>query len=136
MRSRLALFAAALAVAPAASAAQVASPSPSACAVAWNLRAGDRLHLLIARSRARAAFVNSHASFGTFTWSKSGGTRSTSSRGCSIQFILPSRKILGLWGTWEGGTVRTWQGPVRSLRAVPVPDNARVRVDGTVGFHG
>jgi hypothetical protein len=113
-----------------------AGPSKSACAVAWNRGAGAHLHSVIAGSHVRAAFIDAHVSVGSFTWSKTGRRSSTGGRGCSIQFVLPSKQLLALWGVWKAGTVSKWTRPVPSGRLVPVPHNARVHSDGTVGFTG
>jgi hypothetical protein len=111
-------------------------PSPSACAVAWNQGARAALRALIVKSHARGAFIDPSASIGTDRWTKAGGTTSTSSPGCAIQFILRGGRILSVFGSWKAGTVAAWRGPVPSGRVIPVPDNARVHRDGTVGFHG
>jgi hypothetical protein len=134
VRSTLALAAAALALAQGAAAER--APSPSACAVAWNQGARAQLRALIVQSRPRGAFIDPSLSIGTDRWTKAGGATSTSSRGCAIQFILRSGKILSVFGSWKAGTVSAWRGPVPSGRVIPVPDNARVHRDGTVGFHG
>jgi hypothetical protein len=134
-RAAFVLLLLAVAAAPAASAA--GGPSPSACAAAWNQSAPQRLRTLVAKSDARAAFIDAQASVGTDTWSKSGGSSSTSSSGCSIQFVLPGgAAALLAWGPWHAGTIRAWQSPIRSVRSFPVPHNARVRRDGSVGFTG
>jgi hypothetical protein len=134
MRIALALTIAAFA-APAAAA--TTGVSPSACAVAWNHWAPPRLHKIVADSSARAAFIAERASVGTDTWSRTGGSTSTSSLGCSIQFVLPDhRGVLAVWGPWRSGTIRAWRGPVRDRRSLPLPQNGRVRADGTVGFTG
>jgi hypothetical protein len=131
------VLAAAVVLAPVSTAAAATpAPSPSACALAWNHGVSATLRALVIRSHARAAFIDSRASVGTDTWTKGGGRTSTTSSGCSIQFILRSGKTLSVWGAWKAGSVTTWRGPVPSGRAVPVPDNARVHTDGTVGFHG
>ena len=134
MRLALALVVTGVA-APLASA--VGSPSPSGCAVAWNRWAPPRLHAMVATSHSRAAFIRPRAVVGNDTWSKAhGGDTSTSSLGCSIEFVLPgARGMLVTWGAWRSGTIRVWRGPVPG-RAVPVPRNARVHGDGTVGFTG
>jgi hypothetical protein len=41
-----------------------------------------------------------------------------------------------VWGAWKDATVSKWSGPVASTRPMPVPNNARVHSDGSVGFHG
>ena len=126
-----------VALLPSASAASVGTgPSKSACAVAWNRGAGAHLHSVVAGSHVRAAFIDAHVSIGSFTWSKTGRRSSTGGRGCSIQFVLPSRQLLAVWGAWKAGRVSEWTGPVPSGRIVPVPRNARVHSDGTVGFTG
>jgi hypothetical protein len=102
----------------------------------WDVAEQLGLHALIAKTNARTAFIDARASVGTYTWSKTGGTTSTSARGCSIQFVLPSKALLALGGAWQRGTVPSWHGPVRSGRVLPVPHNARVHSDGTVGFTG
>jgi hypothetical protein len=131
------VLAAAVVLAPITTAAAAPSAhSPSACALAWNHGAGATLRALVVRSHARAAFIDPRASIGTDTWTKAGGQSSTTTSGCSIQFILRTGKTLSVWGAWKAGSVATWHGPVASGRAVPVPDNARVHTDGTVGFHG
>jgi hypothetical protein len=121
--------------APAVSAAS--RPSPSACAVAWNQWAPSSLHKVVAKSDVRAAFIDAHASVGIDTWSKAGGRSSTSSPGCSIQFVLPGNAgLLLAWGPWRAGTIRAWHVPIRNGLDVPVPHNARVDNNGTVGFTG
>ncbi|MFL5913297.1 MAG: hypothetical protein ACJ768_22355 [Gaiellaceae bacterium] len=134
MRSIFAAVGVVLVLAPVASAAT--SPSPAACAVAWNRWASPHLHALVARSNARAAFVDARVTVGTDTFSKTGGTTSTSARGCAIQVVLPDKTLLEVWGPWQNGTIRTWHGPVRGHRPFPVPHNARVHSDGTIGFTG
>jgi hypothetical protein len=134
MRSIFAAAGVSLALAPVISAG--ASPSPAACAVAWNRWASAHLHAVIAKSDARAAFVDARATVGTDTFSKTGGTTSTSARGCSIQVVLPDKTLLTVWGPWQKGTIRSWHGPLRGSRPFPVPHNARVHSDGTVGFTG
>jgi hypothetical protein len=133
MRSVLAVVAF-LVLAPTGAAA--ARPSPSACAVAWNRSAGPRLHAIVAAGSVRAAFVSARASIGIDTWSKAGRRRSTSSLGCSIRFVLPNGRLLDAWGAWRHGVIPDWHGPIASGRVVPVPHNARVHRDGTVGFTG
>jgi hypothetical protein len=130
-----ALVAIVLAAAPAASAA--ATSSPSRCAVDWNRWAAPALRLAVARSDAAAAFIDARATVGTDRWSKSGGSSSTSSAGCSIEFVLPRNGgVLQTWGRWQAGSARTWHRLVRFGRAYPVPHNARVHRDGTIGFTG
>jgi hypothetical protein len=134
MRAAILLAIAALGGAQTAVAA--ASPSPSTCAVAWNHEAGARLRALVVADHVRGAFINSRASVGVDTWSKAGGTSSTSAPGCTIQFILPNQRLFLLWGAWTGTTITKWTGPVSSDLPMPGHGNARVHDDGTVGFHG
>lgn len=134
MRSIFAAVGVSLALAPLASAST--PPSPAACAVAWNRWASPHLHSVVARSNARAAFVDARVTVGTDTFSRPGGATSTSARGCSIQIVLPDKTLLDVWGQWQNGTVRTWHGPVPSGRPIPVPHNARVHSDGAIGFTG
>ena len=110
--------------------------SPSACAVAWNNHHAARLLAVIATNHPRGAFVNARTEVSTMTWTKSGTATSTASRGCHVEFILRNGTTLSVWGPWKDGTVTSWTGPVPSRRRVTVPNNARVRSDGTVGFHG
>jgi hypothetical protein len=117
-------------------AAASSSPSPSTCAVAWNHEAGARLRALVVADHVRGAFINSRASVGVETWSKAGGTSSTGAAGCTIQFILPNKRLLLLWGAWSGTTIPKWTGPVPGALPIPVRGNASVRDDGTLGFHG
>jgi hypothetical protein len=91
---------------------------------------------LIVSDQVRGAFIDARASVGTDTWTKTGGATSTSARGCSIQFILPSKRVLMVWGAWTARAISKWVGPVASSRVVSVPENARVRGDGSLGFHG
>jgi hypothetical protein len=134
MRSIFAAAGVSLVLAPAASAGT--PPSPAACAVAWNRWASPHLHAVVAGSKARAAFVDARVIIGTDTFSKTGGATSTSAPGCSIQVVLPDESLLDFSGVWQKGTIRAWNGPLRSGRFIPVPHNARVHRDGTIGFTG
>jgi hypothetical protein len=130
----LALVVVAAAV-PAASAS--VKPSPSRCAVSWNQWSAAGLRKEVAKAKVRAAFIEAHASVGTDTWSRTGGTNSTSAAGCFIQFVLPSNAgLLTVWGSWQAGIIHVWHGPIRVNRRIPVPNNARVHSNGTLGFTG
>jgi hypothetical protein len=91
---------------------------------------------LVAADHVRGAFINSRSSVGVDTWSKAGGTSSTNASGCTIQFILPNKRLLLLWVAWSGTAIPKWTGPVSSALPMPAHANARVHDDGTVGFHG
>jgi hypothetical protein len=91
---------------------------------------------VVARGNVRAAFISARASIGFDTWSKTGVQTSTSSVGCWIRFVLPDGRVLDTWGAWQHGAIPGWRRPIASGRVVPVPHNARVHRDGTVGFTG
>jgi hypothetical protein len=133
---RVAILLAVVALGGAHTAAAASSPSPSTCAAAWNHQAGARLRALVVAGHANGAFISSRASVGVDMWSKAGGTSSTTAPGCTIQFILPSNRLLVLWGAWRGTAIPKWTGPVSGARSMAIHGNARVHDDGTVGFHG
>jgi hypothetical protein len=91
---------------------------------------------VIAKSHVRSAFIDSRAVVGTDMWSKAGASSSTSAVGCSIRFVVPTGGLLETWGVWKAGTISAWHRPVRYRSIVPMPRNARVHSDGTVGFTG
>jgi hypothetical protein len=133
---RVVILVAVVSLAGAQSAVAAGSASPSACAVAWNQKAGARLRALVVAGHAQAAFISARASVGVDMWSMAGGASSASAPGCTIQFILPNKRLLVLWGAWRGATIPKWTGPVSGARAMAVHGNASVHDDGTVGFHG
>jgi hypothetical protein len=134
VRSTLAAVGISLALAPVASAG--GRISPAACAAAWNRWASPHQRAVVGRSKARVAFVDARVTVGTDTFSLTGGTTSTSARGCGIQVVLPDKTLLEIWGAWQNGAVHAWHGPLHSRRRFPVPHNARVHGDGTIGFTG
>jgi hypothetical protein len=109
----------------------------STCAVAWNHGSAVSLRMRVAAEHPRGAFINGGGvTIGTVTWSKGQSPAQTEGKGCAIQFILRDGRTLMVSGAWKDGLITRWVGPVASDRAIPVPDNATVHTDGTVGFHG
>lgn len=109
---------------------------PATCAVAWNNSAKAAQRALVAKAHPRGAFIDANSVIGTDSFSKSGGTKSTSAPGCSIAFILRTGQTMNFWGAWTGTAIRVWSGGISSSRVFPFPNNARVHADGSVGFHG
>src|SRR5712691_7548794 len=105
-------------------AASASVPSRSACAVAWNRGASARLHSTIANAHARGAFINL-AVVDKDSFTRGGGSTSTSKPGCSIAFILRDGETLNVWGAWNAGKINLWFGPITSTHVYPVPNNAR-----------
>jgi hypothetical protein len=113
------------------------SSGATACAVAWNHGAASSLRARIVAAHPRGAFIDgAGATIGTVAWSKDGPVTQTRSQGCAIEFILARGDTLMVSGAWRNGKIPRWIGPVPSRRPVPALDNATVRPDGTVGFHG
>jgi hypothetical protein len=107
--------------------------TPSGCAIAWNMSATPAQHSRVAQSNAAAAFIDARVALYTDTWTKTGGAKSTAGGpGCEIEFVLPAGKRLAVWKAWSAGV---WH-VVESAASFPVPHNARVHTDGTVGFTG
>lgn len=126
----------AIMAATASSAAAAAPHSPSACAVAWNRTASAGLHAVLAKADAHAASIDPRTTVGRDTWSKTGGTTSTSALGCTIRVGLPAGRVLLLWGRWRAGMIHDWHASLASAHLPAMPDNARVHRDGTIGFTG
>jgi hypothetical protein len=135
VRLALASFAI-LALAAATTAGAGGRSSPSACANAWNHGAPDALRARIVAGKPTAAFITSHVSVMSVSWTKTTNA-STGGPGCSIRFALGNGRTLAVWGAWQsGGRISCWSGPVESNRAIRFPRNSTVHADGTVGFHG